>query len=61
MFNLHFHKADPVPFYTDNVHSFYRCRKCEKILMVNRNTGFKQWVNEKQAFHYIYDNHKAGQ
>ncbi len=53
MIKLHFHKEEPVPCYVNNVYSIHRCRckDCEKVLLVNRNTGFRKWTTIEKAFY----------
>lgn len=43
------HKREPVPTLTNNVFSLYYCRDCGKVLVLNRNTGFKRWMPYKNA------------
>ena len=54
MINLHFHKAEPVPFYVDTVFSLYRCSKCNKVLLVNRYTGYRKWMSKEKALYQAY-------
>lgn len=46
---LGLHYQDPVPTLTTNVFSFYYCRHCGKVLVLNRNTGYKYWTSYKNA------------
>ena len=54
MINLHFHKAEPVPFYVDTVFSLYRCSQCNKVLLVNRYTGYRKWMSKERALYQAY-------
>ena len=54
MINLHFHKAEPVPFYVNAVFSLYKCSKCGKVLLVNRHTGYRKWMSKERALYQAY-------
>ena len=54
MINLHFHKAEPVPFHVNEVFSLHRCTKCDKVLLINRNTGYRKWMAKDKALNQAH-------
>lgn len=46
---LGIHKRAPVPVMANNTFSLFYCNQCGKVMVQNRNTGFKQWISYKAA------------